>query len=88
MHKGVGNCLTLKLVPDLFLLFVQNVNILVRLAITFSAQKNRINPIFLMFLLGENSLLNSWYEFNPFAFHSQECWNHCSQEIQDAFLKG
>lgn len=55
---------------------------------TFSAQKNRINPIFLMFLLGENSLLNSWYEFNPFAFHSQECWNHCSQEIQDAFLKG
>lgn len=38
----------------------------------FSTQKNRINPSFLMFLLGENSLLNSWYEINPFTFHSQE----------------
>lgn len=54
---------------------------------TFSAQKNQINPRVFIFLLGANSLLNSWYEFNPFTFHSQECWNYCLQEIQDAFRR-
>lgn len=77
MQKGVGNCFTLKLASNFILFFIG-------MWIFFWGwpwysqlrKKNRLILLFDVLHEKKNSLLNRWYEFNPFAFHSQGCWDY------------
>lgn len=67
MHKRVGNCFLLKLAPKFFWMECEY-----SLEAGHGIFSSERLILVLMVLLGENYLLNRWYEFNPFALLSQD----------------